>query len=347
VSPRLLHFDHSDDSGDAAIVERTWSASSSRTRQKYRDVEAFDTLLKKVEETLGDTVQDVEESRAFRKSAVNNSSQQKTATYGRTFPSFCEKVLVRQVFSSCSTDDVVLDCGHGSGALLHNIAFTTGATAKGIELLSNRFDYSVKLSDALFQQASQSSDTFGNGKVMLRQGRLEDPLHRDFLTADVTRVYCNNFNETFGPRACFSALDDPLDKCMAGLFTQMRKGTEFVTLAPLVGLPPTLNQVNTKRAKSGLSESPSASFYELEVFDIPTGHDYLSFTDQKFMVYKYTKLTDEATFLCCRRGCQASKEPISGFAEKSNGVLIPNAHCPHCGVAFKFLRPQKRHRLEH
>jgi hypothetical protein len=139
---------------------------------------------------------------------------------------------------------------------------------------------------------------------------------------------------------------------MAGLLTHMRKGAEFVTLSPLEGLPPTKDDVNEARVRSGLPTSENASFYKMKEFsDIEKGHGFLSFTDEPFTIYKYTKIQEDAMFLCSNRNCKYAQNntAIPAFEivmveenGKTRELLFPVWQCPECSSSTRSLRPKRR-----
>lgn len=172
------------------------------------------------------------------------------------------------------------------------------------------------------------------GKVRLRHGSLEDRAHRDFLTQDVDLLYCNNYNGVFNVRANERSVDWCLDDFIAGLFTQLKAGARLVTLYEIKRLPLPLDVANTLRIKNGLPPSEFASFYTLEMISDPGGDGKLSFTQNPFTYYVYTRV-GIPTFMCHEKSCNYNSIPVSAFETKQEGHaderLVPVTACPRCG----------------
>jgi hypothetical protein len=170
------------------------------------------------------------------------------------------------------------------------------------------------------------------GQARLRHGRLEEPIHREFLTSDgagVDLLYCNNFNGVFSHRSNDKQVTWCLDDYIAGLFTQLKPGAKLVTLSEIGRLPPPLAEANELRLKNGLAPSSNASYYTLDVIDDPGGQGKLTFTEKAFKFYIYTRV-GTATYLC--DACDGA--PISASQLLNEGGdherLITVICCPHC-----------------
>ena len=223
------------------------------------------------------------------------------------------------------------------------------------------------------------------GHVRLRHGSLEDSVHRAFLTETVDLLYCNNYNGVFSVRANDRNVGWCLDDYIAGLLTQLKVGAKLVTLYEIQRLPLSLQEANEVRLKNGLSVSPIRdgsqsnkdavtsnddnhqedtlpSFYTLDVMVDPGGDDKLSFTQNSFTYYVYTRVgSSTATFLCHERSCVHNNTPllafetiplntnalVGGSASSSSSLppdtrLVPVTSCPYCKNDTRSVRRRKR-----
>lgn len=170
----------------------------------------------------------------------------------------------------------------------------------------------------------------------MRHGSLESPEHLQFLTQNVDRVFCNNFGCVFGDKSAKARQTRTNDDYLAGQFCLLQEGAVFCTLSELP-LPPCTAQVNQNRAKHGFAESDQASFYSLEMYDV-SGTGLLSWTDKPFVVYKYTRTGESATFLCSNPTCSKAQQSISIPATRQEGQgnekrIVVN-HCHECRVRY-------------
>ena len=110
-----------------------------------------------------------------------------------------------------------------------------------------------------------------------------------------------------------------------------------MTLHPLP-LPPSVEETNMIRKRVGLQESQDASFYNVEEFKL-SGRNLLSWTNNSFVVYKYTRTSlQQAVFLCCNPTCEKARlmQPISACYVNDKNVLCLN-HCD-CRVSERTSR---------
>jgi Histone methylation protein DOT1 len=246
-------------------------------------------------------------------------------------------------------DDVFLDIGHGIGNTCMHAAFTVGCEARGIEVVYSRNFIATAFRDNLVGQHRQLGPSRIAGEVKFRHGRLEDEIHRDFLTKGVTKAIVNNFNGVFAERSVKNKSLWFLDDYCAGIFGLMAPGTSMVTLHPL-SLGPSLEQANAARRKHKLPESSNASFYRVEQVVLGKACDTVKWNKKSgnenlIYVYRYTRLKQErgsmSVFLCCNPQCVFAKEnvPIPATTINDEGRCVIN-RC-ECGVAAKMLRQRK------
>lgn len=301
------------------------------------------------------TLDAMEQTKAYRNASrkickEDGAVNQEKAIYGRVTFEFGE-FLFNNVFTTMDKTDVLLDIGSGAATLLQHAAMTRGSSCRGIEMIGDRKKYGDLLTDTLLKRGR------ANGDIMVRHGLLQDPIHQEFLTESPGRVFINNFSRVFKERANINT-DFTLDMCVGGLFCSMLPFAELVTLCALEELPPSIDEVNAARKKRGLSESDSASFYKMEEFKVEAGHDYLSFTQNGFSLYKYTKLDSHATFLCSNPSCPAAQrgELIDAKRTVTRQIRSPSLHnpkemittdvafllsvssCPHCETNHRTSR---------
>lgn len=247
-------------------------------------------------------------------------------------------------------DDIFLDIGHGIGNTCLQAAFTAGCEARGIEVVYGRNSVAEVFRDHMYNQSKEDPMQRIVGKVSFRHGRLEDEAHRDFLTKGVTRAYVNNFNGVFAERS--SKLNQKwfLDDYVCGLFGLMEPGTILVTLHPL-NLGPTQDEVNSKRRKHELGESPNASFFTVEKILLGKAYNSVKWNqhsgnENSIYVYKYTRLAQpagpDAVFLCCNRDCEDAKNctPIKAVTINEEGRCVMN-HC-RCKFSLPITRRQAK-----
>ena len=200
---------------------------------------------------------------------------------------------------------------------------------------------SARLGCQLTRQLLCFSQEHAIGNVRLRHGKLEDPLHREFLTKEVDVAFCNNYNHVFGDKSQKAKPTYPftLDDYVAGLFCLMKPGAVLVTLERLqLGL--SRKDANRARQKHGLHESEQASFFEMEEI-VLAGRDLLSWRgDVEFSVFKYTRIGD-AKFFCCNPACKNSRTMVAIQAwRKEDEHVIANC-CRRCKREEKGTRKRK------
>ena len=196
------------------------------------------------------------------------------------------------------------------------------------------------------------------GDIDLRRGRLEDPMHRDFLSRNVTKAYLNNFNGVFAERSNTQLYF--LDHYCAGLFALMKPGSVLVTFHK-IDLGRSRSESNEIRRQHGLPESDNASFFEMET--IPLGRmkhcvTWCQDSSNSAIVYvhKYTRVDQPAydpssggVWLCTNINCPFSNHDTPLEATKRvqmNGEerIVINNQC-ECGSAGnKRLRDRPRRR---
>ncbi len=247
-------------------------------------------------------------------------------------------------------NDVFLDIGHGIGNTCLQAAFTTGCEARGIEVVFSRNSIAEVFRDNMYIQHRKTSASRMVGEVKLRHGRLEDDIHREFLTKGITRAYVNNFNGVFAERSVKNNGVWFLDDYCAALFALMTPGAIMVTLHPL-NLGPTQEEANCIRRKHDLNESSNASFFEVEKVVLGKACDAVKWNQHSgnsrdIYVYKYTRLAQEAgpdsVFMCCNPCCELAKKdlPISATTNNEEGRCVIN-QCD-CKFTAKTLRRQQK-----
>ena len=194
-------------------------------------------------------------------------------------------------------DDVFLDIGHGIGNSCFQAAYTTGCDARGIEVVKDRNDVALVFKDLLEIKHKQRGVPRQVGTVTLRHGRLEDPNQRSFLTEDVTKVFCNNYNGVFAERSSKVNQAWFLDHYVAALFATMAPGTCMVTFHPLT-LGPTMTEANLMRERNNLAQSRKAGFYSVEKVELGRSCDSVKWNQHsgnksKIHLYKYTRLQQD------------------------------------------------------
>ena len=250
--------------------------------------------------------------------------------------------------------DVFLDIGHGLGNTCLQAAFTAGCEARGIEVVFSRNSIAGVFRDNMMIQhrKKQPSSRRIVGQVNLRHGRLEDDIHRDFLTKGVTRAYVNNFNGVFADRSIKKKCVWFLDDYVAGLFALLAPGAIMVTLHPL-NLGPTQEEANRIRRRHDLRESSNASFFSVEQVLLGKACDTVKWNQHSgnskdMFVYKYTRLHQDAgphsVFMCCNPVCELAKigTPISATTTNEEGRYVIN-QC-RCKFTAKNLRRQRKTR---
>jgi hypothetical protein len=159
---------------------------------------------------------------------------------------------------------------------------------------------------------------FIQGAIKLRRGRLEDPVHREFLSKDVTKAYLNNYNGVFAERS--DMLPPFLDAYNAALFAMMKPGAVMVTFHPLdLGSP--RSEINKHRKLKGLEESDDAGFFEMETIALGRANNSVKWCRKSgdttvIKVYKYTRLDQPsyknknvAVWMCTNPMCNNAYEP--------------------------------------
>ena len=190
------------------------------------------------------------------------------------------------------------------------------------------------------------------GDVFLRHGRLEDQIHREFLTKGVTKAFVNNFNGVFAERSVKLNTHWFLDDYVSGIFAMLVPGAIMVTLHPL-NLGPTQDEANAIRRKHDLKESPKASFFTVEYVLLGRACDTVKWNKhsgnaKNIYVYKYTRLSqgpdagNNAVFLCCNPTCPDAKDctPIPATTINEEDRCVMN-QCK-CKFTAKNLRRQSK-----
>jgi len=170
----------------------------------------------------------------------------------------------------------------------------------------------------------------------MRHGSVHAPEHCNFLTQDVDVAFCNNFGNVFGHRCVDKPEEMTMDDHIAALFCFMKPGAVLITLHPLP-LGPSLEEANMIRKRLFLKESDEASFYNVEEYEL-SGKGLVSWTDNSFVVYKYTRTQQPvATFLCCNRNCAKAREMQAISATRKEDNVVVMNHCD-CRVAERTTR---------
>ena len=216
-----------------------------------------------------------------------SKNKQRNAQYGRLLPGATDEML-----SEClqvRETDIFVDIGHGLGNAVMQAAYTHGCTSRGIELVTERYDLSLKFQRELEEFA-------GRVPVELRNGQLQEVKHRNFLTESgkhVMKVFCNNDGNVFGAR---SALQAPyLNDFVAGLFASMKEGSKIVTFDPLTFQVGPLDDVNKERNKFKMKTSEHSSFYTMERKVLGPQNQCLSWSeggvnDSQMTMFVYTRV---------------------------------------------------------
>lgn len=296
----------------------------------------FDVFLKMwraVEEDDGWNTEQYEESFSFRKANnetdPSDTKRQAKAQYGRLMFQ-ATKALFEQVMD-LKYYHRFLDIGHGVGNTVLQAAYTVACESLGIELVGIRheramvYEEKMKEVDELHNK-QRDGKHYTVGPVRMRHGSLEAQEHRSFLTQDVDFAFCNNFGQVFGDRSKKGKELHSMDDHLAGLFCLLKPGAVLVTLYPLI-LGFSRDEANAVRSLHGLPESDEASFYTEEEYEL-SGKGLLSWTNNNFKAYKYTRLPN-STFLCCNSRCKKAQDstPIPSYKTVDDLVLLNRCDC--------------------
>lgn len=169
------------------------------------------------------------------------------------------------------------------------------------------------------------------GSVCLRMGNIADPQNRQFLTDKVNLLFCNNYKHIMSICLEPKKICSCVDKCVAGLLTQLEPGAKLITLHPIQGLPLCLAKANELRKSRGLLPGDNVSFYQVGVFPSPEGQE--NFTHLRMTLwFMCTPAAGPASFLCNEANCYYNKQPIVAFNIRNEGsaseLLLPLSDCP-------------------
>lgn len=329
----------------------------------------FEEMWESALRDLGVTMDELEDGSVVRnansKIKVSDSNNQEKAQYGRVlFPAI--QYLFDHVWD-ITRDDIFVDIGHGVGNAVLQAAYTVGCESRGIEVVADRNLIADSLKTSIERLRDIDDELhdlrFDVGNVELKQGRLEDPLNRDFIikppidndghsTKGATKALVNNFNGVFAERSAKKGQKFYLDQYVAALFAMMVPGSVMVTFHPLT-LPPPRSTVNATRMKHGLKDDdPNASFYDFQRIGIGQARHNVSWAGTSctttIFVYKYTRLQQDRldpVFLCSNPDCPNAIQNIPNSAtmearerEDSEIGVVIDPCCHECNVTQKGLR---------
>uniref|UniRef100_A0A7S4M4R7 Histone-lysine N-methyltransferase, H3 lysine-79 specific n=1 Tax=Odontella aurita TaxID=265563 RepID=A0A7S4M4R7_9STRA len=302
----------------------------------------FEGLWRTVEARQKVTTEQIESSSLFR--GANNSDAktaglsavQTRAQYGRTLFAGTKRIID---MTELKPSEIFLDIGHGAGNACLQAAFTVGCEARGVEVVPER----CRIADIFREELSDRADEVAEeergrkrsiGEVMLREGSLTDPAHREFMTAaDVVLV--NNSDDIFGVRSGDVEGRPTLDAHVGGILAMLKPGARMVAFHPLLCLGRGLSEENERRRRAKLDESLDASFFTVERRSI--GRNAVSWSKTKeITVYLYRRVsqtgsadTGQALFLCSNKKCWGNSVGTAALDEET-GLLVEE--CVYCGT---------------
>jgi hypothetical protein len=316
---------------------------------------------------FGFTTEEIESGHLVRsansKLSSEDSSLQEKAQYGRMLPAAMDHIFRRLLH--LRKNDVFVDIGHGIGNTLLQAAHTVGCEARGIEVVQSRNFLAQTFCENLEGQRLIHRERDGHhakiGKVQFRHGKLEQPIHRKFLSecngSSSIKALANNFNGVFSDRSAKAKQKYYLDHFISGMFAEMKPGSILVTLHPLLDLPPPLSTVSETRERHKMATTRDASFYELEQCNIGKANLTVSWSHNggntdDVIVYRYTRLeqvSKTAVFLCSNPHCRKAIECIPIPAAKMISIQVDHQteerivinHCD-CNVSAKVFRRRER-----
>jgi Histone methylation protein DOT1 len=313
------------------------------------DVNDFETLWIRAEETLGSSIEDLEKHSSFRSANTvmksNDSEFQRTAQYGRVEAKACFTVL-KQLELTAATD-TFLDIGHGVGNIVLMASYLFKCHSRGIEVVRDRHQVAVKFQRAmeaarLNLEREQKLNFDPVGSIVMRPGRLEDPINFDFLTQPnggmgKMKVFCNNFGAVFSDKSAKASHKYFLDDYIAGLFAVMPPGSIIITFGRLT-LPAARSQIIKQR-----KGSEETGFYELEEINLGPAKDAVSWASgsniRDLIAYKYTRV-GPSSYICWKCG-----ETQNAAKKLPTGEMVQNyCKCPD-NVSCLRQRPKKKHRI--
>lgn len=195
----------------------------------------------------------------------------------------------------------------------------------------------------------------------LLHGRLEDHRYRDWLTADVDRVFVNNFADVFGCRSACRSQVYTIDSKIAALFASLKSGSIMITMHPIDMIGLTRDRVLRHREKHGLNTpvSENASFFKMEELDLGPANETVSWSKggghQKMIkIYKYTRLeqpvdSGNSVFLCTNENdCELATNatPIPAVVNIGELCVMNFCQCKKDVVRTREKRKPSRRLLE-
>ena len=313
------------------VPEGDFDPSEYQTNEIKRDLytlEEFEELCNLFEEDTQAEIQCIEQTDSIRSANRNlkdhDTQSQKSAQYGRILFGPTDKLL--KEILEVKPDEIFIDIGHGIGNTPCQAAYTIGCESRGIELVQDRYDISIACMSSLElarQKLHEQRDDHiaPVGEIKLVKGRLEDPQHREFLTAPgkIVKAFANNFNGVFSDRSAKLKAQFVLDDYIAGLFASFAPGSKLVTLHPL-NLGASLSEANKARENHGFRTDSKASFFELETREIGKQNQVASWSangscEKMVTVYVYTRVAqgtfnEEPQFYCTNRNCTNAKRGV-------------------------------------
>ena len=216
------------------------SSSNEETPHMVMPLDHFLKMWGMVEEDIGCSTQEIEQSESVRKAnayiSKEDSDIQEKAQYGRLMFKGTDAIFKKVM--KLEKSHVFLDIGHGLGNMVLQAAYTVGCQSRGIEAVGDRHSkaeiYKGRMNEIhnLYNK-ERDGKKYHVGTVQMHHGSLEDPKLFTFLTKCIDVAFCNNFNETFGQKVNRSGQRYSLDDYIAGLFSQYQTGAIMVTLGPL------------------------------------------------------------------------------------------------------------------
>ncbi|KAL7574996.1 hypothetical protein ACA910_010814 [Epithemia clementina (nom. ined.)] len=273
------------------------------------------------------------------------SKANRKAQYGRILPHATDHLL-KEILNVQQTD-IFIDLGHGIGNAVLQAAFTIGCDSRGIEVVEDRHIFSLAFQDEMARTAGSA----GIIRVDLKNGELQSPDFRAFLTGDgrrVVKVFCNNFGNVMGSRAVNRPEDITLDDHIAGLFSAMREGSILATLGPLNFPVGPVENVNEERRLHGLQPSQDASFYSMKTVSLGPQNECVSWSEdhgivKDLNVYIYERIGPKSSFICSTRYCSKAKSGIVQHASRTmpcGGLLLK--WCDECRSTIRSRREQNK-----
>lgn len=323
---------------------RCRTRSQSRRIAKRMDVEDFQELWMRAEETLGASAEDMEQHSSFRAANTvmksHDSEFQRTAQYGRV-EAMATYTVLNQL--ELQATDTFLDIGHGIGNIVLMAGYLFQCESRGIEVVRDRHQVAVKFERALevarLNLEREQNANFNLGTISMQAGRLENPSNFDFLTKPSgeegkMKVFCNNFGAVFSDKSAKASHKYFLDDYIAGLFAIMPEGSIIITFSRLT-FPAARSQILKQR--QGAEET---GFYELQEINLGPVKDAVSWASgsnvRDLIAYKYTRV-GPSSYICWKCG-----ETQNAAKKLPTGELVQNyCKCPD-NVSCLRQRPKKK-----